>query len=158
MALPVGSTAPDFTLLTKGPDGIVPITLSETLKNGPVALLFVPGAFTSVCTTELCDATGGLGDFAGLGVQVFGVSPDSPFALDAWAKHSHISIPLLSDFKREVTEAYDAVWPDFIGLGPTSARVAILIGQDGIIKFSEQTPTLGDLPDIAGLKTAAAAL
>ncbi len=158
MALTAGTMAPDFSLVSKTDEGISAVSLSNALQNGPVALLFFPAAFTGVCTEELCDKSGGLGAVSTLGVQVFGVSPDAVFAQEAWAKASGISVQLLSDYQREATHAYDVVWDDFAGMGPGTARAVFLIGTDGEIKYSEQTATLGDLPDFDALKVAAEAL
>ncbi len=158
MALSVGATAPDFSLISKTSEGLVTVTLSEALKNGAVALLFVPAAFTGVCTTEFCDMSGGLGDFADMGVQVFGVSPDSPFAQAEWAAKNGFGVQLLSDYQRQVTRDYDVVWPNFVGLGPGTARAVFLIGQDGLIKHAELVASLGEMPDLDALKAAAKGL
>ncbi len=45
---------------------------------------------------------------------------------------------------------------DLAGLGSASARAAFVIGQDGIIQYSEQTPTPKDLPDFDKIKAALA--
>lgn len=155
MALTVGATAPDFTLISKTVDGLVKVTLSEQLKKGAVALLFVPAAFTGVCTTEFCDMSGGLEEFASMGVQVYGVSPDSPFSQAEWASKHDFHVQQLSDYQRTVTQDYDVVWPNFLGLGPGTARAVFLIGTDGIIKYAEMTASLGELPDLNALKEVA---
>ena len=54
--LNVGDKAPDFKLTTLSADGPVHVTLSENAGSN-VLLLFVPMAFTGVCTTELCSIT-----------------------------------------------------------------------------------------------------
>jgi peroxiredoxin len=147
MALPVGSPAPDFTLKTITPDGLADLSLSASLAESNVVLLFFPAAFTSVCTAELCDVSNGLGKYADLNAKVIGISVDTPFAQDAWAKKEHITIPLASDLNKTVTNAYDVLFPNLAGVGDTSARAAFVIGKDGTIAYSEQTPTPKDLPD-----------
>ena len=86
MAIPVGSKAPDFTLKSKQPAGLVDVKLSNNFGKKNTVLLFVPAAFTSVCTQELCDITSGLNTYQGLNADVIGISVDSPFAQDAWAQ------------------------------------------------------------------------
>ena len=76
-----------------------------------------------------------------------GISVDSPFAQDAWAKKESIKIPLVSDLNKEVTKAYDVVFPALAGIGDTSARAAFVIDKEGVIRYSEQTATPKDLPD-----------
>ncbi len=80
MALAVGTKAPDFTLKSKTPEGLVDVALSANLGQKQTVLLFFPLAFTGVCTTEMCDITSGLSAYASLGAEVIGISVDSPFA------------------------------------------------------------------------------
>jgi glutaredoxin-dependent peroxiredoxin len=156
MALAVGTNAPDFTLKTKTADGLKDIKLSDHFGKGPVVLLFFPLAFTGVCTQEMCDVSGGISAYAELGATVYGISVDSPFAQEAWAKANKISVPLLSDLNKTVTKAYDVVFPNLAGVGDTAARAAFVIGKDGVIKYSEQTPTPKDLPSFDKTKAALA--
>ncbi len=146
MALAVGEKAPNFTLKRKTETGLVDVKLSDHFGHQNSVLLFFPGAFTGVCTDQLCDATGGLGHFVQTDAAVYAISPDSPFALDAWAKQEGISVPLLSDYQGKTIAAYDVVIPDFVGLGPGSQRAVFVIDKQGIIRYAETTPTLQDLP------------
>ena len=66
MAIPVGSKAPDFTLKSKQASGLVDVRLSNNFGKKNTVLLFFPAAFTSVCTQEMCDISGGLGAYAGV--------------------------------------------------------------------------------------------
>lgn len=156
MPIAVGSKAPDFTLKTKAPEGLKDVKLQDALARGPVVLLFVPGAFTGTCTQEFCDITAGLGDYTGLGAQVYGISVDSPYALEVWAKMHKIGLTLLSDLNKTVTRAYEVVHPTFAGMYEASARAAFVIGRDGVVKYAEQTPTTKDLPNFAAVKAALA--
>ena len=158
MPLPVGSKAPDFTLKTKTAEGLADITLSSHLGKENVVLLFYPGAFTGVCTKEMCDVTSGLGVYQNANAQVYGVSNDTPFVLAEWSKQLSIGFPLLSDFQKSVATAYDVIWPDFAGLGAGTARAVFVIDKEGVIQYAEQTPTLGDLPQFAEVEKALANL
>lgn len=156
MALAVGSKAPDFTLKTKTADGLKDVKLSDHFGKQPVVLLFFPLAYTGVCTQEMCDVSGGLGGYEKLGAAVYGISVDSPFTHEAWAKANGIKVTLLSDLNKAVTKAYDVVFPNLAGVGDTSARAAFVIGKDGVIKYAEQTPTPKDLPSFEKVKAALA--
>ncbi len=158
MALATGSQAPDFTLKSLTADGLVDVSLSANFGKKATVILFFPLAFTGVCTQELCDVTAGLGKYAGLNADVLGISVDSPFAQDAWAKKESISIRLLSDLNKTVTNAYDVVFPGLAGIGDTSARAAFVIDQAGLIVYSEQTATPKDLPDFEKIEAALKAL
>jgi peroxiredoxin len=154
MPIAVGSKAPDFTLKTKAPDGLKDVKLSDNFGKKSTVLLFFPAAFTGVCTQEMCDQTGGLGEYEKLGAQVYGISVDNAFSQEAWAKQNKIGITLLSDLNKTVTKAYDVVFPNLAGIGDTSARAAFVIGKDGVVKYAEQTPTPKDLPNFQAVKTA----
>jgi glutaredoxin-dependent peroxiredoxin len=156
MAIAVGSKAPDFTLKTKNAEGLHDVSLADHAGKDNVVLLFFPAAFTGVCTQEMCDVTGGVHPLPG--AVVYGVSHDSPFAQEAWAKVNNISVTLLSDYSNQAAEAYDVVLPDLVGLGPASKRAAILIGKDGIVKYSEETPTPLDLPNFGAIAETLASL
>jgi peroxiredoxin len=156
MPLPIGSKAPDFTLKTKNADGLKDVRLGDNLGKKQTVLLFFPLAYTGVCTQEMCDVTLGLGGYAELDAEVYAISVDSPFTQEAWAKQNHIAVTLLSDLNKTVTKAYDVVFPMLAGIGDTSARAAFVIGKDGVVKYSEQTPTPKDLPDFSAVKAALA--
>ncbi len=158
MSLGLGEIAPDFTLKTRENGTNRDVTLSAHRGKENVVLLFFPGAFTPVCTDEMCDVSGGIEQYKGLNAIVYGVSTDSPFALEAWAKQASIKVPLLSDYKHEVTQAFDEVWPDFGGMGPSAARAVVVIDKNGIVRHTEQTPTLRDLPDMEKVKKVLAGL
>jgi glutaredoxin-dependent peroxiredoxin len=154
MPIAVGSPAPDFTLKTKTSEGLKDIKLSDHFGKKQTVLLFFPLAYTSVCTDEMCDISNGLAGYTSLGAEVIGISVDSPFAQEAWAKSSNIKLTLVSDLNKETTKAYDVLFPGLAGIGDTSARAAFVIGTDGIIKYSEQTATPKDLPDFEAIKAA----
>jgi peroxiredoxin len=156
MALSVGSKAPDFTLKSKNSDGLVDVTLSANFGKKQTVLLFFPLAFTGVCTTGMCDITSGLSAYADLGAEVIAISVDSPFAQEAWALQNKIKLTIVSDLNKTATIAYDVLFPGLAGIGDTSARAAFVIGQDGVIKYAEQTPTPKDLPNFEAVKAALA--
>jgi peroxiredoxin len=154
MPLPVGSKAPDFTLKTKTSDGLKDVKLSDSFGRKQTVLLFFPAAFTGICTQEMCDISAGLGQYAALDAEVYGISVDNPFAQEAWAKQSGIKVPLLSDLNKTVIKAYGVVFPNLLGMYETSARAAFVVGEDGVIKYSEETATPKDLPDFAAVQAA----
>lgn len=154
MALAVGSQAPDFTVKTMTAEGPVDFNLSEHLGKQNVVLLFFPGAFTHVCKAEMCRMSEETTKYGGLNALVCGVSVDTFYSQDAWAKQENITIPLLSDFKHEVTRAYDVVWPNFSGMGPSSGRAAFVIDKNGKIAYSEECGSLLDLPNFDAIEKA----
>jgi len=121
-------------------------------------LFFFPLAFTGVCTKEMCDVSAGLSAYSGLNADVIGVSVDSPFAQEAWAQKEKIGITLASDLNKTTAKNYETLLDDLIGLGSVSARAAFIIDKDGVIQYSEQTPTPKDLPDFEAIQAKLASL
>ncbi|MBS0656881.1 MAG: redoxin domain-containing protein [Verrucomicrobia bacterium] len=150
--LSIGTRAPDFTLSSKQDDGLKLVTLSEHLARGPVLLLFVPMAFTGVCTEELCSVTQGLERFTNSGATVLVVSGDNPFAQEAWCKKEGFTLTLLSDYEHKVAASYGVAYESFLpqfnlGMGGVPKRSAFVIGSDGIIVHAESNDDPKKLPD-----------
>jgi peroxiredoxin len=133
MALTIGNDAPDFLLFDTDKK-------ERTLKefaSRKVVLVFYPGAFTSVCTKELCTFRDSLAQFNLLEAQVLGVSVDAPFANKAFAAENHLQFPLLSDYTRGTSKVYGGVHEDFAGLKgySTSKRAVFIIDEEGKILY-----------------------
>lgn len=158
MAISVGSKAPDFNLKSKQSSGLVDVKLSNNFGKKNTVLLFFPLAFTSVCTKEMCDISAGMGAYSGLNAEVIGISVDSPFSQEAWAQREKIGITLASDLNKETAKAYGTLLPDLLGLGAVSARAALVVDKNGVVQYSEQTPTPKDLPNFDAVKAALAKL
>jgi glutaredoxin-dependent peroxiredoxin len=158
MPIPTGTKAPDFNLKSKQASGLVEVKLSNNFGKKNTVLLFFPLAFTSVCTKEMCDLTAGLGAYTGLNADVIGVSVDSPFTQEAWAKQEKIGITLASDLNKSTARAYEVIFPMLAGVGDTAARAAFVIDKQGVVQYSEQTPTPKDLPNFDAIKAALAKL
>jgi peroxiredoxin len=152
MAIPVGSKAPDFSLKSKQASGLVDVKLSNNFGKKNTVVLFFPLAFTGVCTQEMCDITAGLGAYTNVNADVIGVSVDSPFAQEAWAQKEKIGITLASDLNKKTAEAFGTLLPDLLGLGAVSARAAFVIDKNGVIQYSEQTPSPKELPNFNAIK------
>jgi peroxiredoxin len=134
MAIEVGSKAPDFTLMNQDRQ---PVTLSAALQNGPVVLAFVPAAFSSVCTTEMCTFRDSIATLSPSNGQVFGITTDTFFTLKAWGDQQRFNFPLLSDYNKDVIRQYGVVNPDMIGLKDIAKRAVFVIGRDGVVKHKE---------------------
>jgi len=158
MAIAVGTKAPDFSLKSKQASGLVDVKLSNNFGKKNTVLLFFPLAFTSVCTQEMCDISQGINAYTGLNAEVIGLSVDSPFAQEAWAQKEKISITLASDLNKATAKAYGTLLDDLIGLGSVSARAAFVVDKQGIIRYSEQTPTPKELPNFEAIKATLAKL
>lgn len=99
----VGQQAPDFRL--KGPGGQF-MSLADFTGHQNVVLVFYPLAFSPVCSHQLPDVNHRMNELRDLNAAVLGVSVDSHYANEAFARSLGIEFPLLSDFKREAMTAY----------------------------------------------------
>ena len=124
--------APEFELQSNQGETV---KLSEKLAIGPVVLIFFPLAFTGVCTEEMCEFRDNLAELNGLKAQLFAVSVDSRFALNAFAEKNHLEFPLLSDFNKEVSKAYGAQYETFLGLNGVAKRSAFVIDKEGVVRY-----------------------
>ncbi len=144
MTISIGQPAPDFTLFDSDKN---PVTLSG-LKGKNVLLLFFPQAFTSVCTKELCGVRDNISRYQSVNASVYGISVDSVFTLAKFKEEQHFNFPLLSDFNKEVAEAYGSIYKDWIlNMRGVSKRSAFVIDKEGIIQYAEVLESAGDVPD-----------
>ena len=151
MSVQVGQEAPDFTL--KNTDN-QEVTLSSLRGQKNVVLLFVPFAFTGVCTNELCSVRDSLGQYAGLNAEVFGISVDSPFAQKQWKEKEQLNFTLLSDFNRQVNKAYGAQFDNLMGFEGVSKRAAFVIDKAGRVQYAEVLETPRELPNFDNIQAA----
>ena len=154
MSVDVGSKAPDFTLTSHERQ---PVTLSAH-GGRPVVLAFFPAALSSVCAKELCTFRDSLGELDRANAQVFGISVDSPFSQEAWAKQESLNFPLLSDFNRQASTAYGALYEDLIGFKGVSKRSAFVIDRQGVVRYASVSDDAKKLPDFNAIKACLASL
>ena len=133
MTLKVGEKAPEFTLTDQE---LKQVNLSD-YRGKKVVLAFFPGAFTPVCTKEMCSFRDALHNFNKLDAVVLGVSVNDPFTLKGFAERNMLNFPLLSDYDRKVIEMYDIVHRDFAGLKGYSAskRAVFILDREGVVRY-----------------------
>lgn len=148
MAAQVGDSAPGFSLKNSNMEDV---SLGD-FSGKNVVLLFVPLAFSGICTQEFCDVSAGINTYDELGAQVLGISVDTPFSLKAWAEKEGISIPLLSDFNKEVSAAYGAQFADFLGFKGVAKRSAFVVDGEGTIRYASVSDDPTVLPDFEAIK------
>lgn len=150
----VGQPAPDFSLYD---DQKQAFRLSDLEGKKTVLLLFFPGAFTSVCTNELNQVNNDIDSFGGEeGLQVVGISTDSPFVLEEFKKVHKFQFPLLSDHNAKVSAQYGAKYEhDFtdMELDRISKRAAFVVDKEGVIQYAEVLDNAGKMPDFDAIKS-----
>jgi peroxiredoxin len=130
----VGDKAPDFELYDTERK---PRSLKEFLGKKTV-LVFYPGAFTGVCTKEMCAFRDSLTRFNEVHAQIVGISVDSPFANKGFKEKNNLQYPLLSDFTRHVSIQYGGgLTLNLAGVvGYTSAKRSVFVlDKDGVVRY-----------------------
>jgi len=151
-----GDDAPDFSAPVATGD-VDQFTLSERLEDGPVLLAFFPGAFTSTCSHEMNTFDDRLAAFEDEGVTVYGVSTDSPFALNEFRDKLDLSFDLISDGNREIIDAYDISMDfDHLGVKNIAKRAVFIVDSDGTVSYAWITDDASVEPDYDELEAAAA--
>lgn len=149
MALEVGSLAPSFQLYCSE---LKQHSLSD-YKGKKVVLHFFPLAFTGVCTTQLCTLRDRFDTYQDQNIQVLAVSVDSPFTLAKFKEEQKFQFPLLSDFNKNVSEAYGSLYQEFVyDLKGVSKRSAFVVNEEGLVVYAEVLESAGDLPNFAAIE------
>ena len=156
MAVEVNQTAPDFTLYDTDRKSR---SLGE-FRGKNVVLAFFPGAFTGVCTTEMCALRDRMDQFNSHNAQVLGIDVDSPFAQKAWSDANNLNFPVLSDFSRSVVNLYGVALDGLAGLeGYVAAnRAVFVVDGGGIVRYKWVAPSPANEPDYEEITQALARL
>lgn len=154
MSLQVGDQAPDFKLFSSE---LKEVSLAD-YKGKKLVVHFFPMAFTGTCTTQLCTMRDSFGYYEGMNASVVGISVDSPFTLAKFKEDQAYQFPLLSDFNKEASTAYGALYEEFVfNLKGVSKRAAFVIDEEGKVVYVEVLENAGDLPDFDAIKQVVAA-
>ena len=123
--LKVNDKAPQFVLED---DQGQPFNLSEKAGH-KVLLVFYPGDNTPVCTRQLCDYRDGIESFAGLDVEVVGISNDSAESHRKFRAKHNLPFTLLTDADLQVAALYDS--KGVLGM----KRSVFLVDEQGVIRY-----------------------
>lgn len=135
-----GEPVPEFTL--RDEDG-EPFT-NEHIVGQTTVLVFFPNAFSPVCTDQFNLYQEVLGELEARGARLYGVSCDQSWSLHRFREELGVDIPMLSDFepKGAVSRALGAYFEP----AGFSNRALVIVGPDGVVKWSYAAPSPGDLP------------
>jgi peroxiredoxin (alkyl hydroperoxide reductase subunit C) len=137
--LPAGTPAPSFTLAKADGESFT----ESDLRGRTTVLVFYPFAFSPVCTDQLQLYEGLLGELAEQGGVLYGVSCDSSWAQSAFRDKLGVSSEQLSDFepKGAACEAFGVLHP-----GGFPQRALVITGPDGVVRWSYEADSPGELP------------
>lgn len=147
--------APDFTLKDTDKNDI---SLSDFTGKSNVVLLFFPFAFSTVCTKELCSTRDNMKMYQSLDAEIIAVSVDSRYSLKAFKEAQNYNFTMLSDFNKEVSRDYNALYEDFNGLKGVSKRAAFVIDKNRNIVHSEILEYASQMPDLQKVQEVLATL
>jgi len=149
MSVDVNQKMPDFQLHDQDRKQR---SLKE-FQGKKLVLAFIPGAFTSVCTKELCTFRDSLGSLPG---NVVAVSVNDPFTNKAFAEANKLQFPILSDYARETVTRLNIFHSDFAGLkGYTAAKRAVFVlDPSGVVRYRWVSDDPGKEPNYQEIKTA----
>ncbi len=151
-----GERAPNFTLVDYERK---PRILQDAVKPNPATVLaFFPGAFTSVCTREMCTLRDGLAELNKINAQLFAISINDPWTNKAFSDQNKLNFPILSDYNREVVRQYNVFHENFGGLkGYTVAKRAVFIlDSNGVVTYKWVTEDPSKEPPYEEVKKAVA--
>ncbi len=156
MSLTIGQQAPDFKL----PDPDKKLHSLADYKGKNVVLFFFPGAWTGVCTKEMCTVQENFNSYASMNAVPIGISVDSIFALGKFKEDQKLGdLILLSDVKKETIAAYDIVGNNFsVGYDGVARRATFVIDKEGILRYAEVLPAFGDFPNFEAIQNAVKSL
>ena len=149
--LELGQEAPEFTLRGAGGQ---PVSLSDYRGQKNVVIAFYPLAFSPVCSHQLPALEKELPRFAALDTVLLGVSVDSWYANQEFAKQLGVSFPLLSDLHRKASLAYGVFLPE----RAYSGRALFAVDRKGTLVYKDVTPTPSEVPSHEALLAALARL
>jgi mycoredoxin-dependent peroxiredoxin len=138
MTATVGAPAPSFTLLA--PDKSE-VSLDD-FKGKNTLVVFIPFAFSGICTGELCairDSAAALND---LDAQVVAITCQTFFSNGAWSEKEGFTFPVLADYwpHGAVSKAY-GVFNDAVGV---ANRYTFVLDAEGIVREIINTESLGE--------------
>ncbi|MCL4350695.1 MAG: peroxiredoxin [Candidatus Thermoplasmatota archaeon] len=150
MSIKVGDFAPDFELA----DTKNKLRKLSEFKGNKVVLAFFPGAFTGVCTKEMCTFRDSMSAFNNTNAKVIGISVDTPFTLSKFASENNLQFDLLSDHAKKTIEKYGIVHKGFVNIPyfDVAKRSVYVLDRDGKVTYAwvSEVPTVE--PDYGQIK------
>jgi peroxiredoxin len=140
-----GTPAPSFKLARAGGESFG----EQDLQGRTSVLVFYPFAFSPVCTDQLQLYEPVTAELAARGDRLYGVSCDSTWAQSAFKEKLWVTSEQLSDFepKGAACAAFGVLHE-----GGFPQRALVITGPDGVVRWSYQAPSPGDLPGIELLR------
>ncbi len=113
------------------------VSLPKASKGKAAVIAFFPGAFTGVCTKEMCTFRDSMAQFNSLNANLYGISVDGPFANKVFKEKNNLEFTLLSDYKRKAVKKFGIMLENFANLkGYTAAKRSVFVADSkGVVKY-----------------------
>lgn len=171
--LSVGDAAPN--IIAKTSDG-QPFNLLESVKEGPIALVFYRGFWCGVCTKHLEALQGEMAELNERGLSVYAITPETEDHISITKDKSNIQIPFIHDNAHKIMDAYKVTYKvtddyeskvdKYVDVGLAESQGAedaylpvpatYLIGKDGKIFYAHYNHDYGKRATAADLLRALA--
>jgi peroxiredoxin len=150
LSIEVGQRLPDFEL----PDQDRKLRTLKDFLGRKTVLAFFPGAFTSVCTKEMCTLRDSMQTLSSLKAQVVGISVNDPWTNKAFAEANKLQFPILCDYTRQFVRKFNVFHDDFAGLkGYTVAKRSVFVlDAKGVLRYRWVSEDPGKQPNYDEVK------
>jgi mycoredoxin-dependent peroxiredoxin len=141
VSLPIGTVAPDFTLLNQDRE---PVSV-EDLHGARSVIVFIPFAFTRTCEAELCQIRDEYSLFHESGVRVVAITCNTLHANRAWREQQGYQFDILSDWwpHGAVSKSYETFNERF----GYAERTSYFLDEKGVIVEVARSENLGEVRD-----------
>lgn len=135
-------------------------SIAELSRGRAAVFAFFPGAFTGVCTKEMCTLRDLLSKFNSMNASVYGISVDGPFANKEFKGKNGINFTILSDYRKEAIRNFGVEMPNFARVeGYVAAKRSVfVVDRNGVIRYKwvSDDPTVE--PNYAEVEAAIASI
>lgn len=134
-----GTAAPEFSLQRADGETFT----QENLRGQRSVLVFYPFAFSPVCTDQLQLYEPIVAELATRNGRLYGVSCDATYSQTAFREKLGVSSEQLSDFepKGAASAAFGVLHP-----GGFCQRALVIADEDGVVRWSYEADSPGELP------------
>jgi len=140
--LPTGAPAPQVT--AKDQDGR-DVAFNDVYAKGITLVYFYPKAETPGCTAEACSLRDSYAGLQGIGLQILGVSRDTPEAQKKFRDSHHLPFTLIADTDGKVAEAFHVPLYPVVGM---TKRQSFIIRNGKVVWSSLSAQTSGAAKEV----------
>ncbi len=151
MPIQLNDRCPSFKLACKPGEEV---DIGAVIGTQTIVLLFMPLAFSPVCTVEVCTMRDHWAKWQSLGAAVFGITIDSPFVTDKFRQLENLPFAILSDFNKSVAMQFGVLHEDLKGMKGIAKRAVFVVNRAGIVTYRWVTENPGEQIDFAALEAA----